>query len=93
MGTLALRIRYLCDSAGVPRVRLSRLCGLTGSHLGLIISGHHASVRADLAAKIARTFGCSLEWLITGEGEAPKVDAVKAAIEAAQAAAATEGAA
>ena len=90
MSTLAERVLSLCDAAGLPRVRLSKLCGLAGSHLGLIVAGHHASVRGDLAARIAKVFGCSLEWLLTGEGAPPSVDAVKAAVASAELPAARE---
>lgn len=82
MTTLAERVLFLCDAAALPRVRLSKLCGLAGSHLGLIVAGHHASVRGDLAARIAKVFGCDLGWLITGEGQAPDAAHVRASVAA-----------
>jgi hypothetical protein len=91
MSTLAERVLFLCDAAALPRVRLSKLCGLAGSHLGLIVAGHHASVRGDLAARIAKVFGCSLEWLITGEGQAPDAAHVRASVVALEPARESEG--
>lgn len=83
MTTLALRVRHLCDSAAMSRERLSVACGLTASHLGLIVAGRNHALHSDTATKIASTFGCSLEWLINGKGEAPTEEAIREAVDAA----------
>lgn len=90
MTDLASRVKLLCDAAGTSREHLSRLCGLTPSHIGLMVAGRNQNVRGDVAARIAKVFGCSLEWLITGEGPPPTVVAVKAAVAAAEPPAARE---
>jgi transcriptional regulator with XRE-family HTH domain len=84
MTTLAARVRELCDAAGTSREKLSSLCGLAASHLGLMVAGRHKSLRGDVAAKIASTTGCSLEWLITGEGVQPNWKAVRERVAAAE---------
>lgn len=66
---------------------LSKLSGLAGSHVRLILRGTVGSPRADIAEKLARTLGVSLDWLISGTGHAPSAKKVRAAVEAARAAA------
>lgn len=79
------RVAILCDRSGVrERERLSLLCGLSGCHLRLVISSKQRTIRTDVAAKIAATFGCKLDWLINGEGRTPSARRVRASIERAR---------
>lgn len=91
--TLADRVRELCEAAGGSRERLSSLCGLAPSHLGLMVAGRNQSLRADVAAKIAQTTGVGLDWLITGRAPAPDWSAVRETVRVALQRADSEGAA
>jgi len=82
MTDLASRVKLLCDAAGTSREHLSKLCGLTPSHIGLMVAGRNQNVRGDVAARIAKVFGCDLGWLITGEGQAPDAAHVRASVAA-----------
>lgn len=82
--TLAERVRYLCDASSISRERLSKICGLTPSHLGLIIAGRNVTVTSATASRICRATSARLDWLIDAVGEAPLPADVRAAVEAAE---------
>ncbi len=91
--TLAERVRELCDAYGGSRERLSTLCGLAPSHLGLMVAGRNQSLRTDVAVKIADATGVSLDWLATGRDPAPSWPAVREKIRALETQPETDGAA
>lgn len=81
LDTLAARVTYLCKHSGVPsRETLSGYCGLSSAHLGLFARGKYPAMTTTVASKIARTFACSLDWLIEGKGEEPTPDDIAAAV-------------
>lgn len=82
--TLGDRVRELRDKAGISQRHLARLAGLKSErHIGLIESGERDTLTTDTLAKVATALGCTIGWLMAGEGRAPSVKRVRAAIEAA----------
>ena len=61
------RIRLIL--AGKDVAPVARQAGIPTSTMGNIMQG--GVPRADTAVKLAQALGCSVEWLITGEGSAP----------------------
>lgn len=86
LGTLAGRVSLIHELSGLDRSEMSALATLTQCHVGMIIRGDVKEPSAATLIKIAHTFGTSLEWLMTGEGEAPTRQSVLLAIRAATAA-------
>lgn len=74
-GSIAARVRGLVErvhggsvnaaakDAAVPQRTLARL-----------VSGEVESPRADVLQKLASYYGASLEWLMTGDGDGPRMD-------------------
>lgn len=92
MDTIGSRIRALRETVeGLTPPKLGRLAGLASpSHIRMLESGERGSgISADVALAIAEVLGTSVEFLIRGEGEPPTAEAVKAAVERAQASAST----
>ena len=70
---------------------LDRLAGLRAEgHTSLIESGVVQNVTMDTAGKLASALGLTLDWLVSGRGEAPTAPSVQAAVDAARAAKASE---
>lgn len=75
--------------SGIPRLsqrELSQLAGLSSRHVcsleGGALQGH---MRADTAQALARVLGVRVSWLAYGEGRAPTLRAVVAAVAKAKA--------
>jgi transcriptional regulator with XRE-family HTH domain len=64
---------------------LSRVCGLGGAHISLIESGKRTHLRAATLLALASSLGATVEWLAGGQGDAPTVEEIKAALDAAKA--------
>lgn len=79
------RLHVVRVRAGLSARELSRLAGLTGAHVGLVESGTIKAVGAPTAAALARVLGCSLDWLVLGQGEPPSDAELAAAVAAARA--------
>lgn len=79
--TLSTRLVALCDMGGVKPAELRKLAGLKSTqHAMQILAGERRDVTALTAVKVARAFGVSTDWLVTGEGKAPDDAAVKRAV-------------
>ena len=63
---------------------LSRLAGLAPPHVGMVLRGDIKALSAETARKVAAVSGCTLGWLMAGEGDAPSAEDVRAAVAAAQ---------
>lgn len=76
------RIRTLRETAGLTTRAFDVLAGLTPGHITQyengILSGERMS--AATALKICAVFGCSVEWLMSGEGEPPQLSGVAARV-------------
>jgi transcriptional regulator with XRE-family HTH domain len=84
------RLRSVRLLAGISARELGRLAHLQQSHASLIESGVVANVRVDTLRELARVLGCSLDWLVNGEGATPTAEDVLAAVAAARAEASGE---
>lgn len=82
--TIAERVDYLRELSGLDRAALSKLCGLSQSHVGMLIRGDVENPHPDTSRALARTLGVSLDWLLDGVGKAPSKHRVRAAVEAAR---------
>ena len=70
--------------AGLPARRLAELCGLANSYIAMLESGERQHPGSNATSQLARVLGCSLEWLIDGNGKEPSERVVKAAVRRAQ---------
>lgn len=74
------------DVPGLSNRELDRLAGLHVGHVWQIEEGHRENPTRDTAEGISRALGCTLGWLLAGEGAPPTEGAVRAAVAAARAA-------
>lgn len=74
-------------AGGLSLRELSKLAGLFGTHAALIESGRRTNIEGKTAVALARVLGVSTDWLLTGEGDEPTAEQVRAAVERARAAA------
>lgn len=79
------RLRVVRVRAGLSARELSRLAGLTGAHVGLVESGAIRDVGTSTATALAGVLGCSLDWLVRGQGTPPSDAELAAAVAAARA--------
>lgn len=61
------------------------LAGRTPGHCQAIIRGTIRSAEAPTLVAYAKALGCTVGWLIAGEGEAPTDEEIGAAVSAARA--------
>lgn len=85
MDTIADRVRWARQVAGVSQRELSELAGLSPWALAPIEKGKRSrcGVRLDTARKLAATLDCTLVWLLDGAGKPPSQRRIKASIAAA----------
>ena len=67
---------------GLSLRELSGLAELYQTHAALIENGR--GVSTETAVKLARVFGVTTDWLLTGEGKSPRRDDVRAAVKRAR---------
>lgn len=84
LDTLANRVAHIHSLSRLDRAEMSKLAGLSRGHVGMLMRETVTRPASATLVKIARTFDVSLEWLLTGKGEGPTEDRVRAAIKAAQ---------
>lgn len=88
--TFGQRLRDLRETAGLSCRGLDSAAGLHFNHVAAL--ERLDNCQATTARKLAEALGCSVGWLLAGEGEAPSADDVRAAVERARdAACATDG--
>lgn len=79
------RLRALVAWGATTPGELSRLCGFASpAHLGMVLRGDIKSLSIDTARKVAPVVGCTVGWLLAGEGAPPAAEDVRAAVAAAQ---------
>lgn len=82
--TFGARVAYLrALTAGPGREPLScsqvdRIAGLHRGHVWQIEQGSAENPKADTVRKLAEALGCTVGWLLAGEGLAPSPEAVRA---------------
>jgi transcriptional regulator with XRE-family HTH domain len=79
--SVADRVRYLRELAGVKAHALSLYAGLAQGHVGMIERGRVAEPTRDTLEAIGRATGASWLWLLAGEGDPPTRDEVRSALE------------
>lgn len=84
--TLASRLEELRTAAGISASELAKLAGMARPHVRLIERGSGEGVQAKTVAQLARILGCSIDWLVTGDGERPTDEAVRVAVDCARSA-------
>jgi len=82
--TFGQRLRELRQIAGLSGRALDALAGLHPNHVAAL--EHVDNCQSTTARKLADALGCTVGWLVAGEGTAPEADAVRAAIERARSA-------
>lgn len=65
--------------------QLDRLAGLHRGHVWQIEQGEGANPKAATVVALATALGCTVGWLLAGEGAPPTADDVRAAVERARA--------
>lgn len=87
MDTIGSRLCFLRESVeGLTPPKLGRLAGLASpSHVRMLENGERgSSISADAALSLSRVLGCTVEFLVRGEGEPPSVETINAAVERAK---------
>jgi transcriptional regulator with XRE-family HTH domain len=88
--TLAERLTRARRLAGLSARALSELARDAGvgtgsdAHVGMIERGTVKYPRPETLARLAAVLGVSLDWLITGNGDEPTAEQVRAAVDAAR---------
>lgn len=82
MDTLAQRARLLREYAGIGQREADRLAGTHRGFTGEIERGGRVNPRAGGVSKLARLYGVTVEFLISGDGETPSKDNVAAKVAA-----------
>lgn len=93
--TIGKRLKSLRESAGLKPVQLGRLADLKSpGHISMIERGERGiddegrvTLSATVAVSLARVLGCSVEYLVNGNGDAPDEATVRAHVKVAQMAA------
>lgn len=68
------------------------LAGRTPGHCQAIVRGTIRSAEAPTLIAYAKALGCTVGWLVAGEGDRPTDEEIRAAVEAARARLATSAA-
>jgi len=74
------RLKSLLDFSGAAAREVDRLAGRAEGQIALIISRQQRALRDDVAKAYAAVLGCTVGWLVGGEGEAPTTADVLAAV-------------
>ena len=85
--TFGQRLRELRLTAGLSCRGLDATAGLHSNHVAAL--EHVDNCQAVTARKLADALGCTVGWLVAGEGEAPSAEDVRAAVERARSASPT----
>lgn len=83
MRTFGERVKYARGLGKISARRLDLLADLTPGHVSAIEAGQRERIEARTASMLAAVLGCSLDWLIDGDGPAPSERAIRAAVAAA----------
>lgn len=78
--TFSGRLRALRELAELDTRELDRLAKRGEGHVSMIETGRRVNPELATVKALADVLGCSLGWLLAGEGEAPTAGEVKAAV-------------
>ncbi len=73
MENIGKRIREARKKCGYTMAKLHELTGLSTGHISDIENGHNMPTATSLIP-LSRVFGCSIDWLLTGEEEIRKTE-------------------
>ena len=83
--TVAARVRWAREKAGVSARELARLAGLDAeTHVSAIEANEARDVRASVGVALAHVLGVSVDWLLAGIGDTPDETRIRTAVIAAQ---------
>lgn len=83
--TFGARVRHLRQQVeDLACAELDRLAELHRGHVWQIEQGFRENPERDTVRGLARVLGCSVGWLLEGEGAAPAADELRAAVERAR---------
>jgi len=79
--TFGARVRHLRQQVeGLACAELDRLAGLHRGHVWQIEHDSRENPERDTVRGLARALGCTVGWLLEGEGDAPTAEAIGAAV-------------
>lgn len=81
------RLKLLLELSGESAREVDRLAKRAPGQVSLIIAREQRALRDDVAIDYARALGCTVGWLVAGEGDPPTAADVLAAVERARLAA------
>lgn len=79
MQTLAERLTWARDKAGISQEALSLAAGLSSRLVGMIERGSRPNPEVKTIRAIALTLDVKVGWLVSGDAPAPKLTQLKAA--------------
>lgn len=71
------RLRWLLDTSGVSAREAGERAGVSHGAVGNLLSGLVNDPGVGLLSALSEVFGCSLDWLVCGSGEAPTPEALR----------------
>lgn len=83
MGDIADRLKWARGITGLSQKRLATAAGLqSDGPVRHLESGLTKTVESGTAVALSSALGCSVGWLLTGEGEPPSEETLRALSEA-----------
>jgi transcriptional regulator with XRE-family HTH domain len=74
------RLAWAREAAGLSGRRLADLAGLSSPYLLKLERGDYVSPGVDRVGHVAGVLGLDLNWVLSGVGEPPAVETIKAAV-------------
>lgn len=78
--TLGERIKIVLTERGVKQVDFAETLGVSANYVNQLVNGKKLNISDTLAKLIEETYGYSVQWILTGEGEkssAPSLSVAK----------------
>lgn len=76
---VAARLAWARGISGLSAWALSKKAKLSCAHVGLIENGKRTHIHEATAKSLAEQLGVSWVWLLTGEGDEPSEEQIRAA--------------
>lgn len=76
------RLTWVREQAGLSQLEVDRYSAMTPGHTSNICAGRKSeAIEARILARLARTFGCTMDWLYLGIGNAPSAREIETAVD------------
>lgn len=78
--TLGERIKTILSERNIKQVDFAAALGISANYVNQLVNGKKVNISDTLAKLIEETYGYSVQWIMTGEGEknfAPSLSAAK----------------